>query len=348
VFLMGWASLAVNADTWEMPRPAKFWSASQRYILEVYPSDSAAEQKGCRAVLSETRPAGDPMEVCRVALTNDVSPVSAVVSDDGHYFITFDEWHSVGYGNAVLAFYGRGGLLRNYSLEELVGMQGSLGWNGLFPHSVSSRWWRNHSIMLFGDSRQAGRFGIWLDWTPRWSVWNLGDGRPVKATPTTTADWNERGAAWAQSKQGKASGIEEKITACRYAAYLRGAKNRDLLNRALADGSQDLNQRQLVRLNADRALAIWDGKATDFSDLDHSVPEHYYLLGSIEISLRLPAPALEGQVYLMLFPEEVKASDWKNATAEFRGGRSFRTPFGQPESKNEIQFRINPAQSGRY
>jgi len=345
---MGWASLAVNADTWEMPRPAKFWSASQRYILEVYPSDSAAEQKGCRAVLSETRPAGNPMEVCRVALINDHSPVSTLVSDDGHYFITFDEWHGVGHGNAVVAFYGRRGLLRNYSLEELVGMQDSLGWNGVFPHSVSSRWWRNHCIMLFGNNRQAGRFGIWLDWAPRWLVWNLADGRPVKETTAITADWNERGAAWAQSKLGKASSLEEKITACRYAAYSRRPKDRELLNRALADGSQDPNHRQLVRLNADRALAIWDGEAKDFSGLDHAVPERHYLLGSIEITLRLPAPATEGQVYLMLFPEAVKASDWKQAPAEFRGGRSFRALYGQPESKNEIEFRINPARPGRY
>ncbi len=347
-FLIGGASLAVNADTWEMPRPAKFRSASQRYILDVYPSDRTAAQKGCRAVLSETRPGGDPTELCRVALTNDVSPVSALVSDDGHYFITFDEWHRVGGGNAVVAFYGRGGLLRHYSLEELVGMQDDLGWDSLFPHTVSSRWWREHSIMLFGDNRQTGRFGIWLDWAPRWLVWNLADGRQVKETTAITADWNERGAAWAQSRFGMASGIEEKITACRYAAYSRRPQDRDLLNRALADGSQDQNQRQSVRLNADRALAIWDGEAKDFSGLDYEVPERHYLLGSIEIRLRLPGPATEGQVYLMLFPEAVKASDWKHAPAEFRGGRSFRALYGQPESRNEIEFRINPARPGRY
>jgi hypothetical protein len=345
---MGWAGLAVNADTWEMPRPAKFRSASQRYLLEVFPSDSAAGQKNCRAVLSEMRPARAPMVVCRVALTNGVSPVSALVSDDGHHFITFDEWHSVGHGNAVVAFYGRGGLLRNYSLEELVGMQDRLEWRGLFPHSASSGWWRNHCIMLFGDNRQAGRFGIWLDWTPRWLVWNLADGQPVKETTATTADWNERGAAWAQSQFGVARGILEKITACRYAAYSRGPKDRDLLNQALADGVQDLNQRQLVRLNADRAFAIWDGKATDFSDLEHQIPERHYRLGDINVTLRLPAPATEGQVYLMLFPEAVKASDWQNAPAEFRGGRSFQTLYSQPESKSNIEFRINPARPGRY
>lgn len=345
---MVWARLAVNADTWEMPRPAKFWSASQRYILEVYPRDYANNPSSCRALLSEKRPEGDPKEICRVALTNRVSPVSALVSDDGQHFITLDEWHNVGHGDSVLAFYGRRGLLRNYSLEELVGMKEDLGWSAVFPHSVSSRWWRNHCIMLFGDKQQSGRLGIWLDWAPRWLILNLADGQPVKETTATTADWNERGAAWARSKLGRASGIGEKITACRYAAYSRGPKDRDLLNRALADGSQDLNQIQLVRLNADRALAIWDGEAKDFSGLDHAVPERHYLLGSIEITLRLPAPASEGQVYLMLFPESVKASDWKHAPAEFRGGRNFGAPFGQPESKNEIEFRINPARPGRY
>ena len=125
-------------------------------------------------------------------------------------------------------------------------------------------------------------------------------------------------------------------------------KDRDLLNQALADGVQGLNQRQLVRLNADRALAIWDGKATDFSDLERQIPERHYRLCAINVTLRLPAPATEGQVYLMLFPEAVKPSGWKNAPPEFRGGHSFQTRFGPPESKSEIEFRINPARPGRY
>lgn len=120
------------------------------------------------------------------------------------------------------------------------------------------------------------------------------------------------------------------------------------MNEALADGVQDLNQRQLVRLNADRALAIWDGKATDFSGLDGAVPNRHYLLGDLNVTLRLPAPATEGQVYLMLFAEAVKPSDWKKVPAEFRGGRSFQTLYGQPESKREIEFHINPARPGRY
>ncbi len=64
--------------------------------------------------------------------------------------------------------------------------------------------------------------------------------------------------------------------------------------------------------------------------------------------MHLPAPATEGQVYLMLLLEAVKASEWKNAPAEFRGGHSFQTLGGQPESKSEIEFHINPARPGRY
>ena len=34
-----------------------------------------------------------------IPLVNEVSPVDALVSDKDDYVITFDNWHSVGYGD---------------------------------------------------------------------------------------------------------------------------------------------------------------------------------------------------------------------------------------------------------
>ncbi len=72
-------------------------------------------------------------------------------------------------------------------------------------------------------------------------------------------------------------------------------QDRELLNEALADGVQNLNQRQLVRLNADRALAIWDGEATDFSGLDVAVPDRHYLLGDLNAPCTSPPRPLRGR-----------------------------------------------------
>jgi hypothetical protein len=40
-----------------------------------------------------------------------VAPVSALVSEDGAYLITFDNWHSMGYGDDVVVLYRTDGTL---------------------------------------------------------------------------------------------------------------------------------------------------------------------------------------------------------------------------------------------
>ena len=65
---------------------------------------------------------------------------------------------------------------------------------------------------------------------------------------------------------------------------------------------------QDLRTNADRALAIYDGIASNFR---FSKNEHYYLLGGIDLTVRLPHKPMrwEGQVYLSIFTDSVKATN---------------------------------------
>ncbi|MGB7070500.1 MAG: energy transducer TonB [Pyrinomonadaceae bacterium] len=57
-----------------------------------------------------------------VRLDNEVSPVSALISDNGDYVITFDNWHGVGYGDNVVAIYNgqTGTLIKKLGLSDFL------------------------------------------------------------------------------------------------------------------------------------------------------------------------------------------------------------------------------------
>ena len=149
--------LNVFADSWALPGPQKYYSGSRRYYFEVIPralesqskyfedkvakkepagSRPGAGENYCRGVFHRQREDGTYEKVWESRLSNDVAPVSALVSDGGEYVATFDNWHSVGYGDDVVVIYGPGGkLVRKFALSDIVPTTSNL------PRSVSSIFW---------------------------------------------------------------------------------------------------------------------------------------------------------------------------------------------------------------
>lgn len=72
-------------------------------------------------------------------LVNEVAPVDVIVLNRGRGFVTFDNWHSMGYGPNVIAIYSPDGrLVSQLGLSELFP-----DWFvAALPHSVSSIHWR--------------------------------------------------------------------------------------------------------------------------------------------------------------------------------------------------------------
>lgn len=71
-------------------------------------------------------------------LANDVSPVSALVADNGAYVVTFDNWHSTGWGeNVVVIYRADGSIVRSMKLADVVPEE----YIRALPRSVSSLWW---------------------------------------------------------------------------------------------------------------------------------------------------------------------------------------------------------------
>ncbi|MBV7258778.1 hypothetical protein [Erythrobacter crassostreae] len=72
-------------------------------------------------------------------LVNAVSPVTAIVADDGRFVVTFDNWYSTGFGENVIVIYGADGtLVRAMPLMALLPED----YIDALPRSVSSLSWK--------------------------------------------------------------------------------------------------------------------------------------------------------------------------------------------------------------
>jgi TonB family protein len=155
----------VRADSWALPEKRKYYSPDKKYYFEVTPKKlesqleyfrdkvEGKENAGAAGGVKDNRAkgafyarraGGGYSRKWEAALVNEVSPVRALVSGSGRYVVTFDNWHSVGYGDDVVVIYNaQGGLIKKFGLEDLL-TEGDIE---TFQRSVSSiHWGREHYI----------------------------------------------------------------------------------------------------------------------------------------------------------------------------------------------------------
>ena len=129
------------ADQWLPATPQTFVSYFGAYRLTVFPREVSSPLAYFEDLLKGAQPAGQPadgplhceatmerlvdnhyVEQWRRPLVNDVSPVTALVSDASGAFVTFDNWHSMGCcGDTVVIYNSAGNVVRKFSLVELLG-----------------------------------------------------------------------------------------------------------------------------------------------------------------------------------------------------------------------------------
>jgi hypothetical protein len=135
------ASICV-ADSWKLPARETFYSKNRRFAVAIVPKqlagqleyfenkvqgrlDAGSAEGGPnnwpRAFLYSVDPNDQLDFVTELKLVNEVAPVTALVSDDGRYLATFDNWHSRGYGDDTIVIYRTdGSLIRSLSLEDVL------------------------------------------------------------------------------------------------------------------------------------------------------------------------------------------------------------------------------------
>lgn len=230
--LPGWAI----GDSWVSPSTEVTLSANGQYRVTVVPrplggplayfedkvegTEPAGQREG-ETQLSpmasvEAREAGDEWRlVWQMPLVNDVAPVNVLLADNASFLVTFDNWHSVGYGDDVVVIYDREGHpAHTYSLEQIL----PAAYVHHLPRSVSSRWWGGKHALVEGDryvelrvARPAERFGREEDYVP--VRIRLADGEVLlpdgeawdQAIATANTLEEERIAAWQALRELRAT-----------------------------------------------------------------------------------------------------------------------------------------------
>lgn len=157
-FIILFVPMILFADFWMIPYPQEYFSDDSTYSLIIIPRfveentlpildsllknkvrpDEPEDYEYCIGELYKLTDRNDYMMVRRMQLVNVFSPTHALVSNDGCYVITFDEWSSVGYGDNVVVVYGpHGKLIKKYALEDIISQEEIDG----VVHSITSRFW---------------------------------------------------------------------------------------------------------------------------------------------------------------------------------------------------------------
>ena len=146
------------ADSWSLPRRETYLSADATWRLVVTPKQLQGQREYFRDKVERVPDAGAApgvqgnearadlfhkaigttwKHVARWSLVNEVSPVDALVANDGTV-VTFDNWHLMGYGDDVVVIYGPDGKLRRkLGLSDLLFEEDI----GELNRSTSSIWW---------------------------------------------------------------------------------------------------------------------------------------------------------------------------------------------------------------
>ncbi|MBP6012674.1 MAG: hypothetical protein KBA31_10640 [Alphaproteobacteria bacterium] len=159
------ASFTACADSWLPPQVKTYLSANKRVRFTVTPRDLEGplpyfegKQRGDdkpgqlpgsnatapRGLLEHALGNGGWQTVWARDLVNDVAPVSALVSNTGAYVVTFDNWHSKGFGKDAVVIYGpQAKLVRAFALNDILPDY----YVDALPRSVSSLQWNGkHTI----------------------------------------------------------------------------------------------------------------------------------------------------------------------------------------------------------
>lgn len=87
--------------------------------------------------------------VWQMPLVNDVGPTNVLLANDAAFLVTFDNWHSAGWGDDVVVIYdSRGDKVRQLSLEEILPPE----YVHFLPTTVSSRWWGSGHVLVEGET----------------------------------------------------------------------------------------------------------------------------------------------------------------------------------------------------
>ena len=320
----------VDADSWALPKEADCFSKNKKFVAHVTPATKETKPK---LELFENKASGKlPLWQC--TLGNEGAPQMVFVSDNGSNVVTLNEVSGRvhgGMGDYVLAFYNKEGLIKNYSLEQILHYPDKIDkeeFRGLISRSVSGRSWTRKPV-FFDSFDNKLFFCVWLIYGQRWLAWDVSTGKEMKIEDLMVQRWNTKGRRWALNE------IQEKtrfhLLAYEFLGKLKKHEDRQLIEKLLSDENftqylslsnikspkADKRVYRLVRcissssrrLLAEQILANWDGRPTSRRP---SFRQPLYYLGKVEGTVSLPQTDTpkEATLWIYLVPTSVPQEQW--------------------------------------
>jgi TonB-like protein len=159
LIMIGLIATVGHSDEWALPKKRKYFSGNKAFYVEITPKRLESQLKyfqdkvegkenagakdiqrenRCKGSFYQRETSGIYRRLHTFNIVNEVAPVEVLVSNDGNFFVTFDNWHEAGYGpNVIVIYRSDGTLIRQLSLEDVF----TKGDIESLPHSVSSIWW---------------------------------------------------------------------------------------------------------------------------------------------------------------------------------------------------------------
>ena len=304
------------ADSWARPTEKDYFSPGRKFVAHVTPAKGDV-----KARLEMFRlDASNRIGIWQCALGNEGAPQYVFITEDGRYVATMNENNDRvhgGMGDYVVAFYNKSGLIKNYSLEEILhytGPPNRLGISEELRHLVSrSKSGRSWAGMPMFFDRQAGRlyFCAWLYYGKHFLAWDPTTGAEVKVTEGLKERWNEKGRQWALTE-----GIKSRSygLAVDFLLMLRRPEDRKAIESLLrseakfyshAAHDSRTKERRFIRLEAIcpkrasvvQALAKWDEQTS--ASKNGSGKNPYF--GAVSGTIRLPEAPGPDKSHLCLY-----------------------------------------------
>lgn len=310
---------AIYADTWACPPEKDYFSENKLFVAHVIPAKKETKPK--LEVFEIKDSEKTPLWQC--ILGNEGTPMDVFISDEGKYVATVNECsrrvHGA-LGDYVVAFYNKEGLVKNYSLEQILHYPDNIDereFRKLTRRSVSGRSWA--SMPMFLDQYNAKLyFCVWLLYGQRWLAWEVSSGEEVKISDKMVKRWNEKGRLWARKQ-----GIKSKswASAVQFLGKFKKNKDREIIESLLTNKDfytwYEQTGRKFLRYYcwspkralAERILAEWDGKP--MKNPGRSNQEYYYL-GVVEGTVKLLQPPKAGDRWLSIYliPSSTAEEKW--------------------------------------
>lgn len=326
------------ADSWIGPEERLYFSENRQYAANVIPADTNNSAK--LKIFGVSGHIGWVSWQCN--LGNEGAPQEVFVSDDGKYVVTVNENSSRvhgGMGDYVLAFYQKQGLIKNYSLEQILHYPNRIDekeFNQLTIRSVSGRAW-NSMPMLLEQYNDKLYFSVWLLNGKRWLAWDASTGQEVEINDALREYFNDKGLQWARHYNiGEQASIASQYTgqALNFLGIFKRDEDRKFIESFLGDSNfrtwyVERGQKFIsyyswsdMRSQIDKILAEWDGH----TNVQQSPSDqNYYYLGVVKGTIELPQAPKAGDHYLCIYliPSEIDKSKWFNEVLVHRLCDSF-------------------------